>query len=105
MTDAVTVMSESLASRLVERGVASRSRLVVIPNAVELGRYAEDECRAETRRTLGVDDGEFVWLAAGRLAAEKDFPALLRASRRLGSGGRGCSSRGMGRCAGSSRGL
>ena len=79
LSDAVTVMSESLASRLVERGVASRDRLVVIPNAVELGRYAEGGCRAETRRSLGVADQDFVWLAAGRLAPEKDYAGLLRA--------------------------
>ena len=84
MTDAVTVMSESLASRLVERGVASRDRLVVIPNAVELGRYAGSGCRTETRRGLGVGDDEFVWFAAGRLAPEKDYPGLLRAFATLG---------------------
>ena len=79
MTDAVTVMSESLAARLMERGVASRDRLVVISNAVELGRYEDGGCRGEARRALGVKGDEFVWLAAGRLAAAKEYPGLLRA--------------------------
>ena len=84
LTDAVTVMSESLASRLAERGVASRSRLVVIPNAVDFGRFAAGGCRAETRRALGVGGGEFAWLAAGRLSPEKDYAGLLRAFGALG---------------------
>ena len=79
MTDAVTVMSDSLASHIAERGVASASRLVVIPNAVDFERYAACGCRGGTRRELGAGDGEFLWLAAGRLAPEKDYPGLLRA--------------------------
>ena len=84
MTDAVTVMSKGLASRLVERGVADRARLAVIPNAVELGRYAPRERREKIRQALGVGGDEFVWLAAGRLASEKDFPGLMRAFASLG---------------------
>ncbi len=79
MTDAVTVMSDSLASHIAERGVASASRLVVIPNAVDFERYAAGGCREETRRALGVGDDEFLWLAAGRLAPAKDYAGLLRA--------------------------
>ena len=84
LTDAVTVMSESLASRLAERGVASRSRLVVIPNAVEVGRYVDGGCSPERRRALGVCDDEFAWLAVGRLAPQKDYAGLLRAFGALG---------------------
>ena len=84
LTDAVTVMSENLASRLAERGVADRTRLVVIPNAVDFGRFAAGGCRGETRRALGVGEGEFVWLAAGRLSPEKDYAGLLRAFGELG---------------------
>ena len=79
MTDAVTVMSDSLASHIAERGVAAPSRLVVIPNAVDFERYAAGGCRERTRRELGVGAGEFLWLAAGRLAPAKDYPGLLRA--------------------------
>ena len=79
MTDAVTVMSDSLASHIAERGVAAPSRLVVIPNAVDFERYAACGCRGGTRRELGAGDGEFLWLAAGRLAPAKDYPGLLRA--------------------------
>ena len=79
MTDAVTVMSDSLALHIAERGVAAPSRLVAIPNAVDFERYAAGGCRAGTRRELGVDAGEFLWLAAGRLAPAKDYAGLLRA--------------------------
>ncbi len=84
LTDAVTVMSESLAARLAERRVADRARLVVIPNAVDFGRFAAGGCRGETRRALGVGDDEFVWLAAGRLSPEKDYAGLMRAFGALG---------------------
>ena len=79
MADAVTVMSDSLASHIAERGVASPSRLVVIPNAVDFDRYAAGGCRERTRRELGIGADEFLWLAAGRLAPAKDYPGLLRA--------------------------
>ena len=79
MTDAVTVMSDRLASHIAERGVASASRLVAIPNAVDFERYAACGCRERTRRELGVGAGDFLWLAAGRLAPAKDYPGLLRA--------------------------
>ncbi len=84
LTDAVTVMSEGLASRLAERGVASSSRLVVVPNAVDFERYAATGCRERTRRELGVCGDEFLWLAVGRLEHQKDYPALLRAFASLG---------------------
>ncbi len=84
LTDAVTVMSKSLASRLAERRVADRARLVVIPNAVEVARFEAGGCRVETRRSLGVGEGEFVWLAVGRLAPQKDYAGLLRAFGTLG---------------------
>ena len=79
LTDAVTVMSDSLASHIAERGVAAPSRLVVIPNAVDFDRYAAAGCRERTRRELGVGADEFLWLAAGRLTPAKDYPGLLRA--------------------------
>ena len=88
LTDAVTVMSESLVTRLVERGVASRSRMVVIPNAVDFERFGVGGCRVENRRSLGIGSDEFVWLAAGRLAPEKDFSGLLRAFEAIESGWR-----------------
>ncbi len=84
LTDAVTVMSESLVSRLAERGVADRTRLVVIPNAVDFGRFAAGGCRGETRQALGIGEGEYMWLAAGRLSPEKDYAGLLRAFGELG---------------------
>ena len=79
MSDAVTVMSDRLASRIAERRVAARSRMVVIQNAVDFERYSASGCREQTGRELGVDAAEFLWLAAGRLAPEKDYAGLLRA--------------------------
>ena len=78
-TDAVTIMSNHLASQLADRRIASRSHTFVIPNAVEVERFDTDICRSRTRKHLGVTDNRFLWLAAGRLTPAKDYPNLIRA--------------------------
>ncbi len=79
MTDAVTIMSDHLASRLADRRIAAPSHTFVIPNTVDFDRFRADSCRTRTRENLGVTDDQFLWLAAGRLAPEKDYPGLIRA--------------------------
>ena len=79
MTDAVTIMSDHLAAQVAEKGVASRSHTFVIPNAVDFNRFSADSCRSQTRENLGVTDDHFLWLAAGRLAPEKDYEGLIHA--------------------------
>jgi glycosyltransferase involved in cell wall biosynthesis len=39
--------------------------------------------RAALRQSLGIGDGEFLWLAAGRLEEPKDYPNLLEAMAML----------------------
>ena len=79
LTDAVTIMSNHLASQLAERRIASRSHTFVIPNAVEVERFDTSICLSRTRRDLGITDSQFLWLAAGRLSPAKDYPNLIRA--------------------------
>ncbi len=79
MTDAVTVQSQQVADDLCRRGVTAASRVHVIPNSVKVENYAADGDREETRRELGVLKDDFLWLAAGRLAAAKDYPTMLNA--------------------------
>ena len=75
MADAVTVLSSSLADELCRRGVTTASRVRVIPNFVDIDRFAPDGSRQETRRRVGhISNDRFLWLAAGRLAVQKGLP-------------------------------
>ena len=78
-TDAVTIMSNHLASQLADRRIASRSHTFVIPNAVDVERFDTGICRSRIPQDLGVTDTQFLWLAAGRLTPAKDYPNLIRA--------------------------
>ncbi|MGH9600668.1 MAG: glycosyltransferase, partial [Terracidiphilus sp.] len=78
-----TAVSEAAAERFVRLKAVSAARCIALPNAIDLGEFAPDgERRAQMRTQMGVD-GEFVWLAAGRLAPAKDLPNLLRAFARV----------------------
>ena len=80
LSDVVTTMSERIASGLSARGAVSPShRVHVIPNGVDLEKFNSDGCRTELRRSLGVENDDFLWLAVGGLREQKDYPNLLRA--------------------------
>jgi len=79
-----TTNSELAAASLVRRGIVAGHRLVVVPNAVDPAPFQRAEAaRAATRQRLGLADGQFLWLAAGRLEPQKDYPTLLEALARL----------------------
>lgn len=78
--DAVVAVSRAAGERHVAAGAVSRRKLRVIPNGVDTSVFRPDaERRSATRRSLGLKDGEFAWLAAGRLMWKKDYPTLLEA--------------------------
>lgn len=80
LADAVTVQSQGVADAICGRGVAKPRHVHIIPNFVDIARFdAAAGCREATRRDLGIGEGRFLWLAAGRLHAAKDYPNLLRA--------------------------
>jgi glycosyltransferase involved in cell wall biosynthesis len=74
-----TTNSAIAAERIVARGVTTADRLVVIPNALDVDDLVPTRERAEVRDQLGVAHGEFLWLAVGRLEAQKDFATLVAA--------------------------
>jgi glycosyltransferase involved in cell wall biosynthesis len=75
-----TTNSRLAAKRLVGAGVVPANRLVVIPNGIQPAAFqSSDEIRDRTRNALQVDDGDFIWLSAGRLVPQKDYPTMLRA--------------------------
>jgi glycosyltransferase involved in cell wall biosynthesis len=85
LCDTTVVNSPRVAASLLARRIVPRDRCRVIPNAVDLGRFAPGECpaRESTRRRLGVPSEAFLWLAVGSLEAQKDHESLLRAAGQL----------------------
>jgi glycosyltransferase involved in cell wall biosynthesis len=76
-----TTNSDRVAQKLVHAGAVSPRRVRVIPNGLDMGAFGPHlrETRMDLRRTLGVGDSEFLWVAAGRLEEPKDYPNLLSA--------------------------
>lgn len=79
LADRVTAVSEAVAEAHLAARMAARTKLTVLPNGVDVERWRPDGVvRAAMRREMGLD-GVFLWVAAGRLEAVKDYPTLLRA--------------------------
>ncbi len=79
LADAVTVQSQGVMDELCHRGVVKPSHTHVIPNSIDIARFEAVCSRERTRRDLGVPEGRFLWLAAGRLHVQKDYPNMLNA--------------------------
>lgn len=79
LADAVTVPSWRIADQLCRRGATKPPHMHVIPNSIDVARFEVVRSRERTRRGLGVTEGQFVWLAAGRLNVQKDYPNMLSA--------------------------
>lgn len=74
-----TAVCQAAAGRFVRLKAASRHKCTVVPNAIDIAEFVP--CagrRACTRAAMGAN-GDFVWLAAGRIVPAKDYPNLLRA--------------------------
>jgi glycosyltransferase involved in cell wall biosynthesis len=83
LTDRVTAVSQAAAEAHLAAGTVNSGKLVVVPNGVESERWRPDsQIRATMRHEFGLE-GEFLWLAAGRLEPVKDYPTLLRAMAML----------------------
>jgi glycosyltransferase involved in cell wall biosynthesis len=82
LADVTVAVSQAVADR--HAAVCPGAR--VIPNGVDTQRFRPDpDARSRTRAALGLRD-EFVWIAVGRLMWKKNYPALLHAFARIGSG-------------------
>lgn len=80
LVDRWIVVNHSSVDVLRERHGIPTSRIVVIPNGIELDRY--DRTHTDPgiwRRRLGVPDGAFLVGSLGRLTEHKGFPELVRA--------------------------
>jgi len=71
---------DNTARRLAADRIVAKKRLLVIPNGVPLEAFANDyPDRSATRKSLGLSDEDFLWLAVGHLEPIKDYPTLLKA--------------------------
>lgn len=79
LPDTVTAVSHNVADVHLAAGMVASNKVVVVPNGVDVEAFRPDrEARVAIRRELGFEK-EFLWVAAGRLEAVKDYPTLLRA--------------------------
>ena len=79
LPDAVTAVSNSVASAYQAAHMTSPHQLHVVPNGIDVQEWRPSpSVRATVRCELGLSN-EFLWIAAGRLETVKDYPTLLRA--------------------------
>jgi glycosyltransferase involved in cell wall biosynthesis len=88
LTDGVSAVSHGAADAYTNARMVADERLAVIPNGVDVRRWTSTPSdRSAFRAALGIRD-EFLWVAAGRLEAVKNFSVLLEAFERLGHAAR-----------------
>lgn len=79
LSDQVTAVGESVAEAHRQMRMAAARKLTILPNGVDANAFEPDAAvRQLVRKQSGIGN-EFLWLAAGRLDAVKDYPTLLRA--------------------------
>ncbi len=79
LSDLTTTVSEVAVNEAIRRGAAPPGRITLFPNGITPRALPLDHARrAATRASLGIGD-EFLWLAAGRLEAAKDYPNMVAA--------------------------
>ncbi|HEY1902542.1 MAG TPA: glycosyltransferase [Terracidiphilus sp.] len=78
-----TAVSSAAAERFVRMKAVPRNKCMVITNGIDTHEFCPNaDRRAQTRVTMSAD-GEFIWLAAGRITVAKDYPNMLRAFARV----------------------
>jgi glycosyltransferase involved in cell wall biosynthesis len=76
-------VSQAAAVRFISLKAIPTNKCLVIPNGIDTSEFTPSADRREqTRAAMGITD-EFVWLAAGRIAAAKDYPNLMHAFSRM----------------------
>lgn len=74
-----TTVSEAIAERYIRIGAVPSRKCSVIHNGIDLNEFYPEVCERSSLREQFHADDSFVWLAAGRITAAKDYPNLLRA--------------------------
>lgn len=84
LADRTTIICEAGFRHYARRKAAPAARLTVIPIGIDCEHFAPDAgSRERARRELGITEGQFTFLAVGRMVVQKDYPTLLRAAALL----------------------
>ena len=78
LCDLTTEVSLSGVKRFAANNMAPLHKLRFVPNGVDIGRFSVGPPRVLRDDNEGLEK-QFVWLAVGRLAKQKDYPTLLYA--------------------------
>ena len=79
LSEQTTAICKAAADYTVEKKAVPPNKMRVVHNGIDISLFQRNEARRNaTRQSLGIND-EFVWMAAGRLEAQKDYPNMLRA--------------------------
>jgi glycosyltransferase involved in cell wall biosynthesis len=65
--------------RYVREGLAAPTKMVFMPNGIDLERFSGDRDKGAQLRQELDPNAEFVWLAVGRIEPQKDYPNMLNA--------------------------
>ncbi len=80
----VVANNHTVTRQLVDGGHFAAETAQCIPNGLEVPARGDDPAaRERTRASLGVGEGEFLWLHVGNFQAPKDHPNLLGAFERV----------------------
>ena len=80
LTDINTNVSRESSESFVRSGAVPRNRIVTVFDGIDVEKFSpQPEIKAEMRRQLDLPHNAFVWLAVGRLSAQKDYPTLFAA--------------------------
>jgi glycosyltransferase involved in cell wall biosynthesis len=87
LADRTTIICHAAYKRYVEVGAVPAAKFEVVPNGIDVERFSPSlEARVAARKSLGLADSVFLWLAVGRLVEQKDYLTLLRALEILPEG-------------------
>ncbi len=81
--DAIVCVSQFHRTWALKLKIGTPSKVIAIPNGLAPERATITKQRAEMRRELGLADGELAIFSAGRLARQKGFEYLIRATAEL----------------------
>lgn len=79
----IVCVSEDVAEVVACRERADRSKLVVIPNGIDLERFSPRGCRLEARRRLGLPDDARVAITVTHITPVKGMDVLAEAAPRI----------------------
>ncbi|WP_138494504.1 glycosyltransferase [Paenibacillus pinistramenti] len=79
LCDIMTNVSQEAVNRYIAIKASPAGKILLMPNGIDTERFSLPEgSRHRIRHELGIKE-QFVWLAVGRLAPEKDYPTMLKA--------------------------